>query len=133
MTGLVVDNQDLHSDRIKLWNEFNRCWLSALQRQKEMTQGMLDTGQPPPLPQSLIQEDFLERMGSQLVRLCDNMERHGLVDYQMGVWEEEIISSEMLLEWLWAAMVADKWQCFRNALIFWRPTMRRLAQRARRV
>ena len=53
---------------------------------------MLDSGQPPPPPQSILQIDFLERMGRELVRLCDGMERHGLVDYQMGVWEEEIIS-----------------------------------------
>ena len=89
--GLVRDEQDLHSDRIKLWNEFNTCWLAVLQRQKENTQEMLDTGQPPRPPQSILQEDFLERMGRELVRLCDIMERHGLVDYQMGVWEEEII------------------------------------------
>ncbi|MCJ1302318.1 hypothetical protein MMC08_005121 [Hypocenomyce scalaris] len=89
--GLVRDEQELHSDRIKLWNEFNTCWLAVLQRQKENTQEMLDTGQPPRPPQSILQEDFLERMGRELVRLCDIMERHGLVDYQMGVWEEEII------------------------------------------
>ncbi|SLM39024.1 hypothetical protein LPUS_09441 [Lasallia pustulata] len=92
--GLVRDEQELHRDRIKLWNEFNTCWLAVLQRQKENTQEMLDTGQPPRPPQSILQEDFLERMGRELVRLCDTMERHGLVDYQMGVWEEEIIHGE---------------------------------------
>ena len=45
-------------------------------------------------PQTLLEKDFLERIRRELVRLCDLMERHGLVDYQMGVWEEEIISSE---------------------------------------
>ncbi|MCJ1256621.1 hypothetical protein MMC24_004445 [Lignoscripta atroalba] len=90
--GLVRDEQELHSERLKLWNDFNLCWLAVLQRQKDNTQEMLDTGQPPRPPQSILQEDFLERMGRELVRLCDNMERHGLVDYQMGVWEEEIIS-----------------------------------------
>lgn len=29
-------------------------------------------------------------MGDELVRLCDGIERHGLVDYQYGVWEEQI-------------------------------------------
>ncbi len=57
-----------------------------------MTQAMLASGQPPRHPQSILQEDFMERMGRELVRLCDSMERHGLVDYQMGVWEEEIIN-----------------------------------------
>lgn len=34
---------------------------------------------------------MLERLSSELVRLCDSVEKHGLVDYQMGVAEEEII------------------------------------------
>jgi hypothetical protein len=29
-------------------------------------------------------------MGS-LVEMCDEMERHGLVDCKMGIWEEQII------------------------------------------
>ena len=33
-------------------------------------------------------------MGTQLVKNCDAMEKHGLVDYQMGVWEEEIVASQ---------------------------------------
>ncbi|KAI9679074.1 MAG: hypothetical protein M1829_001744 [Trizodia sp. TS-e1964] len=89
--GLVRDEEELHGDRIKLWNEFNICWLSALQKEKDMLQDLLDNGQSPHPPQSIIRQEFLEKMGRDLVRLCDNMERHGLVDYQMGVWEEEII------------------------------------------
>lgn len=81
----------MHRDRIKLWEEFNTAWLSALQRQKELNIEMLDTGQRPHHPQSLMESDQMEGMGKALVRLCDIMEKHGLVDYQMGVWEEEII------------------------------------------
>ncbi len=55
---------------------------------------MLNSGQPPIPPRSILQLETLERMGAELVRLCDSMEKHGLVDYQMGVWEEEILSSE---------------------------------------
>lgn len=94
-TGLLHDDQALHAGRIKLWNEFNTCWLAVLQHQKDGTQQMLGSGRPPSPPRDLIQEGFLERMGDEVVRLCDTMERHGLVDYQMGVWEEEIISSEI--------------------------------------
>lgn len=32
-------------------------------------------------------------MGAEIVRLCDGVERHGLVDYQYGVLEEQIIDS----------------------------------------
>lgn len=32
----------------------------------------------------------VKRMGDELIRLCDGIEQHGLVDYQLGVWEDEI-------------------------------------------
>jgi hypothetical protein len=86
----------MHSERIKLWEEFNTAWLSALQTQKEMSLEMLDTGQRPHPPRSLMESDQMESMGKELVRLCDIMEKHGLVDYQMGVWEEEIVSRKCL-------------------------------------
>ena len=95
-TGLVHDDQGLHGERTKLWDEFNTCWLAVLQRQKDDTHEMLNSGQPPNPPQSILQLETLERMGSELVRLCDSMEKHGLVDYQMGVWEEEILGSKHL-------------------------------------
>lgn len=40
--------------------------------------------------QGLITEESLKKMGDDLIRLCDQIERHGLVDYQYGVWEERI-------------------------------------------
>lgn len=93
-TGLVRDDETHYTQRLKLWEEFNTCWLSTLQKQKAMTQEFAATGQRPQPPKTLIDYDFLEKMGTQLVKNCDNMEKHGLVDYQMGVWEEEIIASE---------------------------------------
>lgn len=39
----------------------------------------------------------LERLSSELVRLCDSIEKHGLVDYQMGVAEEEIMECTLSL------------------------------------
>lgn len=91
--GLIRDEEGLHADRLKLWTEFNIAWLSTFQKQKEMTQDLLSSGQRPAPPRSMIREEYLEKMGRELVGLCDGMERHGLVDYEMGVWEEEIISS----------------------------------------
>ena len=40
----------------------------------------------------LIMPENLESMGTELIRLCDGIEHHGLVDYQYGVWEERIIT-----------------------------------------
>ena len=39
----------------------------------------------------------LERLSQELVRLCDRIEGHGLVDYQMGVAEEDIMDCKSLL------------------------------------
>ncbi|KAL9072369.1 MAG: hypothetical protein Q9157_005127 [Trypethelium eluteriae] len=90
--SLVRDDATMHAERLKLWDEFNKCWLAVLQRQKEMIQNLLRTGQSPRPPESMIDHNYMERMGRDLVRLCDNLEKHGLVDYEMGVWEEEITS-----------------------------------------
>lgn len=81
----------MHDDRIRLWDEFNRAWLITLQRQFDLTQLMLHTNQSPREPQSVMSSQTLERLSTELVRLCDSIERHGLVDYQMGVAEEEIM------------------------------------------
>ncbi|KAK0651783.1 hypothetical protein B0T16DRAFT_86895 [Cercophora newfieldiana] len=86
--GLTSDDQNLHSDRIKLWNDFNHAWLAILQAQKDM----MESGQQTQRNQSPIPQEGLERMGRELVRLCDSIERHGLVDYEYGVWEEQIIA-----------------------------------------
>ncbi|KAL8707832.1 MAG: hypothetical protein Q9220_007186 [cf. Caloplaca sp. 1 TL-2023] len=90
--GLVSDDPSRKEERLRMWDEFNTCWLAVLQRQKDETQRLLDTGQPPVSPQSLLREEFLETMAETLVQLCDGLEKFGLVDYQMGVWEEEIMS-----------------------------------------
>jgi hypothetical protein len=92
----VRDDETHYAQRLKLWEEFNVCWLATLQKQKSLTQDMIATGQRPQPPQTLMDYDTLEKMGTQLVKNCDNMEKHGLVDYQMGVWEEEIIASQYL-------------------------------------
>jgi hypothetical protein len=33
---------------------------------------------------------MIKKLGNELIRLCDGIERHGLVDYQYGVWEDQI-------------------------------------------
>jgi hypothetical protein len=89
-TGLNLDDQKLHSDRIKLWEDFNHAWLGLLQAQKDMSL----SGRALQRGQSLMSHDVLDKMGKELSRLCDGIERHGLVDYQYGVWEQFIFESE---------------------------------------
>ncbi|KAJ5302166.1 hypothetical protein N7508_007029 [Penicillium antarcticum] len=87
--GLLRDDSVHYSDRLKLWNDFNLCWLAFCQKQKDLVMAMV-AGHPSHI--SLIRRDRLEAMGKDLIRLCDQLEQHGLVDYQMGIWEEEILS-----------------------------------------
>ncbi|KND93852.1 hypothetical protein TOPH_01733 [Tolypocladium ophioglossoides CBS 100239] len=87
--GLSQDDATLHDERIKLWNDFNHAWLALLFQQKTM----MESGQQLSESQRLMPEETLNKMGDELIRLCDGIERHGLVDYQYGVWEEQIESS----------------------------------------
>ncbi|KAL2052634.1 hypothetical protein ABVK25_007194 [Lepraria finkii] len=89
--GLSRDDQRLHAERIELWDNFNNCWLALLQRQKDDTRQMLDTGRPPTRPQSLLPVETLRKLGEDLIVHADELEKLGLVDYQMGVAEEEIL------------------------------------------
>ena len=73
-----------------MWNDFNHGWLALLQKQKDLT----ESEQKLQVAQSLISKDGLEDMGKELVRLCDGIEKHGLVDYEYGVWEERIIAGK---------------------------------------
>ncbi|KAK1816249.1 hypothetical protein LTR12_009331 [Friedmanniomyces endolithicus] len=91
MLGLTRDDEALHDDRIRRWDEFNRAWLTALQRQFDMTEEVLHRNQSLREPQSIMTAQTLEHLSRELVRLCDSVEKHGLVDYQMGVAEEEIL------------------------------------------
>lgn len=83
----------MHDDRIRLWDEFNRCWLVVLQKQRDMMQGMSTTGLSD--QQSLLSQQQLDSLSRELVRLDDSVEKHGLVDYQMGVAEEEIMDCKI--------------------------------------
>ena len=86
----------MHAERLKLWEQFNTAWLSAFQTQREMTARMLESGHRPQPPQALMEAEQMDTLGKDLVRLCDQLEKHGLVDYQMGVWEDDIITCRCL-------------------------------------
>ncbi|KEQ93788.1 hypothetical protein AUEXF2481DRAFT_30869 [Aureobasidium subglaciale EXF-2481] len=91
--GLDRDDIKQYEYRLRLWDIFNNCWLTVLYSQYKTTQVMAQTGQYTLLGQSVMTSDTLEAMGRELVRLCDSIEKMGLVDYQMGVAEERIIDA----------------------------------------
>uniref|UniRef100_A0A8H7NGS4 Uncharacterized protein n=1 Tax=Bionectria ochroleuca TaxID=29856 RepID=A0A8H7NGS4_BIOOC len=85
---LTLDDSSLHADRLKLWNDFNHAWLALGSQQKDLA----ESGRQLSRAQRLMSQTTVEKLGSELVRLCDGLERHGLVDYQYGVWEDQIIA-----------------------------------------
>ncbi|KAL4872032.1 hypothetical protein BDV12DRAFT_5446 [Aspergillus spectabilis] len=88
--GILRDDQMPHRTRLKLWNDFNISWLALCQKQKDLTQEVIQTGRP---RTSILSIDVMDTLGKELIRLCDQMEQYGLVDYEMGIWEEEILSA----------------------------------------
>ena len=69
----------------------------TLQRQHDMTQEALQANRNLREPQSIMSLQLLERLSHELVRLCDSVEKHGLVDYQIGVAEEDIMDRKSRL------------------------------------
>jgi hypothetical protein len=113
--GLTVDEVSLYSDRIRLWGELNTAWLGIFQTQKDI----LESGQQIHYPETLMTQEFIKKMAKDLIRMCDAVEKHGLVDYQYGVAEEQIIMSEFFLKNVHIVMKVDLiFQFFRNASIF---------------
>jgi hypothetical protein len=89
-TGLVSDDSRARADRISIWRDFNNAWLALLQRQKDMVESHQQLGQS----QSLLSLEGLRNMGKTVIDMCDVLEKHGLVDYEMGMWEERIVDSK---------------------------------------
>lgn len=94
--GLDRDDKTQYQDRLEMWDTFNQCWLTVLHSQHKTTQIMTRTGQQLPPGQSTLDHDDLVTLGQEIVKLCDSIEKTGLVDYQMGVAEERIVDCESL-------------------------------------
>lgn len=73
---------------MSLWREFNHAWEGLGQKQKDIIEEALRTRRQPLEVLSISQ---ITNMIDELIRLCDAIEKYGLVDYEMGVWEEQII------------------------------------------
>lgn len=76
---------------------FNKAWLVTLQRQCELASEQMAPvamqTYPPTQPHAFIlSKENMERLVGELVQLCDRVEAYGLVDYQMGIAEEEIVA-----------------------------------------
>jgi hypothetical protein len=65
----------------------NLCWEALGQKQKEVTEEALRTTRQ---PTDMLSTETLTHMVDELITMCDHLEPHGLVDFEMGLWEEQI-------------------------------------------
>ncbi|RDH26837.1 hypothetical protein BDQ94DRAFT_154945 [Aspergillus welwitschiae] len=93
LSGILYDDAAVHPRQLRLWSEFNICCLAVWQKQKDLTRASMTANIP--LPDPCLSISQIETFGEELIAICDRIEKHGLVDYEVGVWEEEILSSKV--------------------------------------
>lgn len=71
-----------------LWRELNHAWEALGQKQMTITENALRTQQQ---PTDYLTGKNIQGLIDKLIQLCDAIEKHGLVDYEMGIWEEQIV------------------------------------------
>ncbi|KIW17211.1 hypothetical protein PV08_04402 [Exophiala spinifera] len=86
--GLHHDDESNHLERIQLWTELNLCWEALGQKQKEVTEEALRTTR---LSGDMLSSEKITSLIDELISMCDQLEQYGLVDFEMGIWEEQII------------------------------------------
>jgi hypothetical protein len=77
----------MHADRIELWHDFNIAWEALGQKQKEITEEALRIRRQ---PSDILSADTIRSLMDDLVGMCDQLDQYGLVDFEMGIWEEQI-------------------------------------------
>lgn len=87
-TGLHHDDEEQYSQRLKSWRELNHAWEALGTKQKQVTELALRTNQR---PQDILSADAIRSLVDKLILLCDQLEKYGLVDYELGLWEEQIV------------------------------------------
>jgi hypothetical protein len=71
-----------------LWYYFNLAWIAIFTKQIDI----LHSGQEMNQNCGLISREYIRDMGDGLVEMCDGIAGHGLVDYECGVLENEIMT-----------------------------------------
>lgn len=87
-------NTDENQDKRQQFTNFNNCFLATLQKQKNLLMARRRGERLNP-SHRLIDEKRLMDMGDGIVNVCSILEKHGLVDYELGVWEEDIITRQI--------------------------------------
>ncbi|KAJ9660648.1 hypothetical protein H2198_002390 [Neophaeococcomyces mojaviensis] len=86
--GLHHDDEENHDQRLLLWRELNHAWEALGQKQKTITEEAARTRRQ---PRDILSSAAIIALVDKLVQLCDQIEKYGLVDYEIGIWEEQIV------------------------------------------
>lgn len=91
-----MDDEAQEEVRSKLWDDFNNAWLALMHKQITITRGLLEAGITLHQPE-LMTAEVITKMCNDLIKLNDDyLEKHGLVNYQYGVLEDQIIESTFI-------------------------------------
>ncbi|KAI8369667.1 hypothetical protein BD560DRAFT_330032 [Blakeslea trispora] len=81
--GLTSDDHPYNAiDREQFWAGLNNCWLYALAQRHE-----------PSSDAERMTDQHLYSLREMVVKWADKLERYGLVDYEMGWWEADILAA----------------------------------------
>jgi hypothetical protein len=81
--GLTSDDHPYNAiDREQFWTGLNNCWLYALAQRNDVND-----------ESERLSNEFLFELRDKLLSWADKLEPFGLVDYEMGLWEAEIIEA----------------------------------------
>ncbi|KAI8078066.1 uncharacterized protein B0P05DRAFT_543956 [Gilbertella persicaria] len=81
--GLTSDDHPYNAiDREQFWAGLNNCWLYALAQRHE-----------PSSDAERMTDQHLYSLREMVVTWADKLERYGLVDYEMGWWEADILAA----------------------------------------
>ncbi|KAF7726978.1 hypothetical protein EC973_008173 [Apophysomyces ossiformis] len=81
--GLTSDDHPYNAiDREQFWAGLNNCWLYALAQRQE-----------PSSEAERLTDQHLYGLREMVVAWADKLERFGLVDYEMGWWEADILAA----------------------------------------
>jgi len=83
--GLTTDDPSLFQDRCAFWRDLNNGWLYLFRCEvMNITAGSSS-------PEQMLSQVHLELIGREIVRWADTLEPKGLVDYELGFYEEKLI------------------------------------------
>jgi hypothetical protein len=94
LAGIFRDDPARNEWHRGLWRDLNHCWLAIFQKQKDVTSHLMSGSGQLQGGANLLPVSTMKNTGDAVIDLCDRLEEKGLVDYEMGIWENEILSSK---------------------------------------